>query len=354
MPVLFIILLPATALAVVWLLFLSRVSEEDWIAAAFCKVLDNREAVVHLRQKAADDRETLSKYHGIAAKVMGLFLGNGEEKKIRKLEEQNEALQRGNLRSVSILAMPGYVLQRRFDAVGRGSIHKNIQSKCVELYGKKYASNKASQLMAQILSYSIIGLALTLALGALLLGCGNTTGGAAVLGVGSLLVLVLVYALYDEVGDRLNRRRAAIRRQFPNVVSKLALLVTSGMIMDRAWRETAQSQTGELYLEMRRTADELSNLMEPAAAYSAFIDRCNTKETTKLASAIIQNQSKGNAEVGLLLKSMAHEAWQERRHTAKRDSEAANSKLMIPTMLLFIAILVMIMVPVISSFGGMM
>ena len=43
---------------------------------------------------------------------------------------------------------------------------------------------------------------------------------------------------------------------------------------------------------------------------------------------------------------MAHEAWQERRHTAKRDSEKANSKLMIPTMMLFIAILVMIMVPV--------
>lgn len=51
--------------------------------------------------------------------------------------------------------------------------------------------------------------------------------------VGTLLVAGLVYAQYDEVNDRLNRRRAAISRQFPNVVSKLALLVTSGMIMDR-------------------------------------------------------------------------------------------------------------------------
>jgi pilus assembly protein TadC len=124
------------------------------------------------------------------------------------------------------------------------------------------------------------------------------------------------------------------------------------MIMDRAWRETAQSQTGELYIEMRKTADELDNLVEPSIAYAGFIDRCNTKETTKLASAIIQNQSKGNAEVGQLLKSMAHEAWQERRHTAKRDSEAANSKLMIPTMMLFIAILVMILVPITSSFSA--
>ena len=93
--------------------------------------------------------------------------------------------------------------------------------------------------------------------------------------------------------------------------------------------------------------------MDPAQAYGNFINRCNTKETTKLASAIIQSQSKGNAEIGVLLKGMAHDAWQERRHTAKRDSEAANSKLMIPTMLLFLAILVMIMVPVVSNFSAL-
>ena len=153
--------------------------------------------------------------------------------------------------------------------------------------------------------------------------------------------------------DRLNKRRKAIARQFPNVVSKLALLVTSGMIMDRAWRETAQSQQGELYHEMQVTADELANLVEPGAAYTGFINRCCTKETTKLASAIIQNQSKGNAEIGVLLRGMAHDAWQERRHSAKRDSEAANAKLMIPTMLLFIAILVMIMVPVALNFSNL-
>jgi pilus assembly protein TadC len=104
---------------------------------------------------------------------------------------------------------------------------------------------------------------------------------------------------------------------------------------------------------MLKTSEELDNLVEPTTAYSRFMDRCNTKETTKLAAAIIQNQSKGNAEIGALLKNMASDAWQERRHTAKRDSEAANSKLMIPTMLLFIAILVMLMVPVAANFSGL-
>jgi tight adherence protein C len=66
----------------------------------------------------------------------------------------------------------------------------------------------------------------------------------------------------------------------------------------------------------------------------------------------MQNLSKGNAEIGRLLKNMAQEAWFERRRSAKRDAEKANSKLMIPTMLLFIAILVMLMVPVALNFSG--
>ena len=342
-----VILIPvlalSTALVVIWFLLLGQVSQDDWIVAAYNKVLNSRNEAERLRRKDADHARKLAQYHGVSAKVMKLFLGGNYKKEIQKLHRQEQALQQGDLRSVSLFEMPGYVIQRKFESIGRGSIHKAVLEKYSELYGKKYAVNQTKQLLARMLSYPLLALPVVWALGSLLLASGNRAGGLAVLGVGSLLVLGLVYAMYDEVSAR----------QFPNVVSKLALLVTSGMIMDRAWRETAESQDMVLYQEMRKTADELSNLVDPATAYTNFLNRCNTKETTKLASAIIQNQSKGNAEIGLLLKDMAHDAWQERRHTAKRDSEKANSKLMIPTMLLFVAILVMIMVPVALNFSSL-
>lgn len=353
MIVLALVLVPATALTAVWFWLLCRVTREDWVTAAYNRVLDTRLEQERLRRRDARRAAALERYHGIARKVMGLILGGDSRKKIEKLRQEGEALSQGDLRSVSLFEMPGYVLQRRFESLGRGSLHKTLLTRSTELYGKKYAVNKTKQLLARLLSYPILGVAAALALGALTYGMGNRTGGLVVMLVGTLLVLGLVYALYDELDDKLKKRRAAISRQFPNVVSKLALLVTSGMIMDRAWRETAQSQDLELYQEMRTTAEELSNLVDPTTAYTNFINRCNTKETTKLASAIIQSQSKGNAEIGALLKGMAHDAWQERRHTAKRDSEKANSKLMIPTMLLFVAILVMIMVPVAMNFASL-
>ena len=347
-----IILSFATVLAGAWLLLLGKVTAEDWVTSAYCKVYDNMKLIKKLDAKDLRRGELLSRYSGAASVLSLVMRGDNTEKK-RKLELRNERLQSGDLHSLSMLELPGYVLQREFEAIGKGSIHKMILEKSFELFGKKHAEKKTRNLLAKLLSYPMIGVALTLMLGAMTLGIGSKTAGAAILAIGSVLVLVLVYAMYDELCDLVKKRRRAICRQFPAVVSKLALLVTSGMIMDRAWKMTANSQELELYQEMRKASEELDNLVSPETAYGDFISRCNTKETTKLASAILQNLSKGNSEIGRLLKDMAHEAWQERRHMAKRDAEKANSRLMIPTMMLFLAILVMLMVPVVMNFSGL-
>ena len=346
------VLIPTTILTVVWLLLLGRVTPDDWIAAAYGKVFSNIAAIERLRLKDKAKRRKLSGLCGISAAGMRIVYSGDSKKKIGKLERDNARLQQGDLGSLNIFIMPGYVLQREFDAIGKGNIHKTIMTNSYELYGKKHAEFETKRLLAKLLSFPIIGLALTFMLGSILTGTGNDAFGVTVLGVGGALVLVLIYALYDEQGDKVRKRRNAISKQFPNVVSKLALLVTSGMIMDRAWKEAAYSQDAEIYREMRKTSEELDNLVSPEAAYGNFITRCNTKETVKLASVIMQNLSKGNAEIGRLLKDMAREAWQERRHNAKRDAEKANSMLMIPTMLLFLAILVMLMVPIAMNFSG--
>jgi len=349
---LIVIMALATIFIVIWLILLSRVNKDDWILAGYGKFLDNTAQIEKLSAKEKDREARHSSYKGIVGVCIKLMPTGGFSKKANKLRHANMLLGQGVLRSVNVFELPGYVLQREFEAIGKGGIHKSIMTNCYELYGKKYAVCKTKQLLARLLSYPIIGVAITLLLGALLIGAGSITAGTAILAIGSALALVMVYALYDDLNDKVKKRRAAISRQFPNVVSKLALLVTSGMIMDRAWKETAYSAQSEIYLEMRKTMDELDNLVSPEAAFGNFISRCNTKETSKLASAIIQNLSKGNAEVGRLMKDMAREAWQERRHMAKRDAEKANSKLMIPTMLLLLAILVMLMVPVAMNFTG--
>lgn len=347
-----IVIVISTALFLCWFLLLFSANREDRVAAAKGMLLANRMEIDALRKKEDRNREKLSLYHGFSRRFMQLFLSTNESKEIDKLKKKNREIQEGNLRNIPRLDLPGYVILRKYPGICTSNFYRKIRSCYYELYGKKHQELLTRQLLAKMISYPVVGTAASLVLGLIIRFLWDEMIGLAVMIIGPLLVAVLAYSQYDDLSDLVIERKNNILRQYPNVLSKLALLVTSGMIMDRAWHETAFSNDGELYMEMRKTTEELSNLVAPEIAYSGFIDRCNTKETTKLASAILQNLAKGNSEIAILLQQMSKDAWNERRNLAKRDSENANSKLMIPTMLLFGAIIVMLLVPIAISLGN--
>ena len=349
-----VLMILSTALIALWFALLFKSGQEDAVSAAYDKLFTNIIKIEELQLKDALKAEALSEYSGFEYNVMKLLSGPTNAKEIAKLERINDALRGGDIAKAGIATLPGHVARRSLTFLSQGKLYKTLQIRHIELYGRKNAEYKTHGVIAGMISYAIIGAGVSLAFGSLLTAVEIGVFGPVVLFVGTALSVMMAYSLYDEPRAKAVARRDAIARQFPNVVSKLALLVCSGMIMDRAWNMTASSNEGVLYTEMKKTAAELSQNIAPEAAYSNFIVRCNTKETSKLASAILQNLSKGNAEIGNLLRELAYEAWQERRHTAKRDAEKANSQLLIPTMLLFVSILIMIAAPIAMMLGGAM
>lgn len=347
------LLLLSTALLALWFALMFKSKREDGVSAAYDKLFSNTLRLDKLGREEALKVAALQQYSGLVYSFMKGVRGS-HKKEIIRLEKLNDALRGGDISKAGIMTLPGHVLRRTYAAIGEGKLYKTLQLRHIELYGRKNAEYRTNGVIAAMCSYIVLGVGIALALGVMLTALEAGIIGPAILVVGTVLVVVSVYSLYDGPRAEAARRRKRIARQFPNVVSKLALLVCSGMIMDRAWNETAQSNEGEIYAEMKKTANELGQNIAPEAAYSNFIVRCNTKETSKLASAILQNLSKGNAEIGSLLRELAHEAWQERRHMAKRDAEKANSQLLIPTMLLFLSILVMIAVPIAMMLRGAM
>ena len=59
----------------------------------------------------------------------------------------------------------------------------------------------------------------------------------------------------------------------------------------------------------------------------------------------------GNTNLADDLKSINDECWLDRKHNARRMGEKIQNKLFIPTMLMFIGILVVIVVPAMSGFN---
>lgn len=207
-----------------------------------------------------------------------------------------------------------------------------------EVRGKKYAEYYYYILNGAKWTYGFTVFVFMAVLGAL----GNS---AMAFFLGFLLAILLMWYIEELMNDQLTERRDELLSDLPQMLSKMTLLVNSGMILREAWEKVAYGNDGELYREMQLTVKEMQNGISDFDALRNFADRCYVKEIRRFASTMIQNMQKGNAEIAYFLKEMADEMWEEKKHLAKRKGEAANSKLLMPTAMIFIGILIMIVVP---------
>ena len=175
---------------------------------------------------------------------------------------------------------------------------------------------------------------------------------SALAGTGMLLLIgivasVLIMWYIDEtLNDKLTERRDQLLADFPLMLSKMTLLVNSGMVVRDAWRKLAYDGNRELNKEMQMTVGEMQNGVSEIEAYRNFAERCSIKEIKRFSSSMIQNMQKGNSEMAYLLKEMSSEMWEEKKHLVKRKGEVATSKLMFPSALIFTGILILIIVPI--------
>lgn len=159
----------------------------------------------------------------------------------------------------------------------------------------------------------------------------------------------IAYYYETTIMDQINARKDDIGAEYPEITSKLALLVNAGMITREAWAKIAETGEGVIYEEMRRAVLEMQNGVSEMEAYLDFAARCNSEQVTKFISALAQNLSKGNKELVVLLRQFSDEAWTEKKQRARQKGEEASSKLLLPITLMFAGILVMICVPVFSN-----
>lgn len=132
---------------------------------------------------------------------------------------------------------------------------------------------------------------------------------------------------------------------FPQVVSKLTLLMCSGMPVRECWRRVAESGNGVIYTEMKNTLEEMNNGVTEIDAYKNFGRRCDVKEISKFSSMLIQNMQKGSGELTGYMRELTGEMWTVKKAEARKQGDKAASKLVFPTSLIFAGILLLILVP---------
>ena len=211
-----------------------------------------------------------------------------------------------------------------------------------EIKGKKYAEYYYYMLLGAKTTYTY-----TIVIVVMLLSAMSNNKGLLFMGliVGGLLILYLDLALFD----KLTARRQEILLDLPQVLSKLTLLVNSGMVLRDAWKRVSITGERVLYQEMQNTNLEMENGVAEIDAYRNFAERCNVKEIRKFTSLIIQNLNKGNEELAYFMKDLSDEMWEDKKSQVKQKGEKANTQLLLPMMLILIGILIMVMVPVMQQ-----
>lgn len=213
------------------------------------------------------------------------------------------------------------------------------EKKISEIYGEKFA---------EYYHYCIVGgqITYTLTIAPLGLFIGAITNDITFAFLALAATAAIVVYLDMEVSNAVEKRRDEIISDYPEVLSKLTLLVNAGLVIREAWTKVAYTSDRALYKEMQSTSEEMNNGVSELDALFNFAQRCSVKEIRKFASILSQNIQKGGTELAMNLRYMNEESWEEKKHRAKRKGETAGSKLMIPMMVMFIGILLMVIVPI--------
>lgn len=216
------------------------------------------------------------------------------------------------------------------------------RQKFAELFEKQYTEFYLMIERSAIISYVILFLPVAFLLGAM-------TNEPALIVLGLFIPVVLILYVKMNIDSKIKEQHDEILMDYPNVLSKLALLINAGMMLREAWTVVAESGDRKLYREMQNVSKKINNGYSDIRAYEELADACRINEIKKFVSIICQNTEKGSSELTHILKELSVDAWTLKKNIAKMKGDSASGKLLIPVAISFVAILIMIMVPIMAG-----
>lgn len=360
-----IILILCVFLTLLSILFVVELKKDNRIAAAeivISKMWNYRFSRQNLEEKKESFLKENEKYHRYSKKKADKKI-KAWDKQIADYRMAEEAYGSGKKFSLADgVTLFGYQLLKNIKLNAENEMFRKTINHCEcsgylelergeETGGQKNSFIYAYYLLASLFSYAFTGMFFAGVLAILMIVMGKEIKSVLIISLAVFLGLVLLgYLPYDGLNVMANKRQEEIDREFPNVISKVALLVTAGMNILKALEKTAESGDTTIYLELQKAIKEINQASSLETALVHMQCRCNNRYLDKMVSVISKSYVAGNANLADNLREINGECWLDKKHHSRRMSEAVQNKLFVPTMLMFIGILVVIMIPAMSGF----
>ncbi len=352
-----------TAASVYFLAETKKAGRDAVTEIVMAKAWSNRFSRQALEEKKAEFLENNEKYHQVSEKKATRKVKEWDKQIAAYLKNEEAYLAGKKFSLLDLIPLMGYQLLVDMKLDGDNDLLRKLTNSCehtgyVELERDQESGNKKNSsiyayfLLASLIAYTYIGVILALFLGVATMAAGNAmTGIVLPMAAGFAGSTLFGYIPYDNLQSRAAKRQEEIDQGFPNAISKIALLVTAGMNIVKAIEETAASDSSLMYRELRIAVKEMNQAATVQNAFLRLQNRCNNKYLDKMVTIITKSYVFGNTNLASDLKAINDECWLDKRHNARRMGEKIQNKLFVPTMLMFIGILVVIVVPAMSGFN---
>ena len=175
--------------------------------------------------------------------------------------------------------------------------------------------------------------------------------------LGSVFATLLPLNRIQDEKDAEKHKYDKMIREYPELLSKFTLLLSTGMTLKYTWEkivssyEIQKSQTGisVTYEEMKITCHEIQGGISEKEAYERFGRRCKLTSYMKFGALLSQNLKKGNKGLIEVLRTEAIQAFEERKKIARILGEEASTKLLMPMFLMLGVVFAIVVIPAFLS-----
>lgn len=213
-------------------------------------------------------------------------------------------------------------------------------------YSKNYSEYYARIIWAQVISFAHACLAIFFVLAGIFTDMSGFFGI-----VGVIACFVVVYYFFTFTRGKIKMRTSECEKEFPNAISKLALIVNSGVILHEAWEMVAFGNNGTLYEMMQASCEQIRNGVSEINAIYEFGQKTNSDDIKKFTSALIQSIEHGGGDLPQFLANQSSELWAIHRQIMLQKGEKAAGALLMPIALMFLGVMMIVLAAAMQSFG---
>lgn len=178
---------------------------------------------------------------------------------------------------------------------------------------------------------------------------------------GTLLTAIAIFFFKDrDTHELAEKKKQEAKRKYPEILQRLTLYMEAGLTVRAAFGRVAEdyeqvrncgAAKQAAYEELLMANRELRMGVSESVAYENFGKRTGVREYIRLSTFLAQNVKKGSTQLLQQLREEAKTAEEMRIQNARKLSEEASTKLLLPMLLLLLMVMVMIMYPAFSNVG---